>query len=83
MSKRSFEMDSHSGTIAVIVNGEEKQVAGEATLADVLTEFGLDPDAARGVAIAVNDEVVRRALWKETAVNEKDRVEIVTAQQGG
>ncbi|MDO8150717.1 sulfur carrier protein ThiS [Isoptericola sp. b408] len=37
----------------------------------------------RGVAVAVDDVVVPRGAWESTAVRAGDRVEIVTAVQGG
>jgi sulfur carrier protein len=40
-------------------------------------------EARTGVAVALNDEVVRRSAWASTPVNEADRVEILTAVQGG
>ena len=42
----------------------------------------LDTDPA-GIAVAVNDRVVRRSLWTEHKLLEGDRVEIVRAVQGG
>ncbi|MDP9845177.1 sulfur carrier protein ThiS [Streptosporangium lutulentum] len=36
-----------------------------------------------GVAVAVNDEVVSRGAWDSTALVEDDRVEVLTAVQGG
>jgi sulfur carrier protein len=36
-----------------------------------------------GVAVAVNDEVVSRGAWDSTALVESDRVEVLTAVQGG
>lgn len=67
----------------IIVNGEPLTVGSDASLTDVVRVYGLDPDGARGVAVAVNDEVVRREAWPETRVHAGDRIEIVTAQQGG
>ncbi|PFG42287.1 sulfur carrier protein [Isoptericola jiangsuensis] len=37
----------------------------------------------RGVAVAVDDVVVPRGAWDRTTVRAGDRVEIVTAVQGG
>ena len=37
----------------------------------------------KGVAVAVNDEVVSRSRWTTTRLAEDDRVEILTAKQGG
>jgi sulfur carrier protein len=39
--------------------------------------------ASAGVAVAVNDSVVPRGLWGSTSVRPGDRVEVVTAVQGG
>lgn len=42
----------------------------------------LVPDG-RGVAVAVNGAVVRAADWPTTVLHEHDRIEVVTAHQGG
>ena len=54
-----------------------------ASVRDVLAAVGLDAEAVRGVAVALNDEVVRREAWAATVVRDGDRVEVVTAWQGG
>ncbi|MBI9114120.1 sulfur carrier protein ThiS [Sanguibacter suaedae] len=41
------------------------------------------PPLPAGVAVAVNDRVVPRSRWRSTHVVLGDRVEIVTAVQGG
>jgi sulfur carrier protein len=38
---------------------------------------------ARGLAVAVNGEVVPRSSWTVTALDDGDAVEILTAVQGG
>ena len=74
---------SQNSTYTVTVNGDAIQVKGGALLTDVVRAVGLNPDAVRGVAVAMNDEVVRREAWTDTRVAAGDRIEIVTAQQGG
>ena len=44
--------------------------------------MGLDADA-RGVAVAVDGEVVPRADWGSFALAQDARVEVLTAMQGG
>ncbi|GAB2975391.1 sulfur carrier protein ThiS [Nocardioides montaniterrae] len=61
----------------VVVNGEERSVAAGAVVADVL------PKECRGIAVALNWTVVPRAEHRSTALRDGDRVEIVTAVQGG
>ena len=69
--------------VNITVNGEAQTLPVGSTLAGLLRAHDLDPTAARGVAVAVNDEIVRQAAWAETPLAPGDRVEIVTAKQGG
>ena len=64
----------------LIVNGEPQEAADGATL-DALVRAVTA--AVSGVAVAVNDEVVRRGSWASTLLNDGDRVEVLTAVQGG
>jgi sulfur carrier protein len=64
----------------VFVNGESRQLPDGSTVAEVLAAVSA---VARGVAVAVNGEVVRRADWAETVVAAGASVEILTAVQGG
>jgi len=65
-----------------IVNGVEREVAAVRTLEELLRAIGVPPDRT-GTAVARNDEVVPRARWAETPVEEGDRLEVITAVQGG
>ena len=66
----------------VQLNGEWRDVAEGATVADAVRLLGVPLDA-RGVAVAVDREVVRRGAWSETQLRSGARVEILTAIQGG
>lgn len=66
----------------IVVNGAPREVDDDATVDALVVALGRDP-AGRGVAVAVNDEVVPRAAWERTELSEGDRVEIVGAVQGG
>jgi len=63
------------------INGQDEVVA-VTTLAALLEAKALDV-AQRGIAVALNGEVVPRAAWTETLLRPGDRVEIVRARQGG
>jgi sulfur carrier protein len=64
----------------VIINGQRARLADGATVAEAVCHV---TTATSGVAAALNDEVVSRAAWKETRVTDGDRVEVLTAVQGG
>ena len=68
--------------IDILVNGEPRSVPPNLTVDALLRQLGRDPDVP-GVAVAVADRVVRRADWPERTVAVGDRVEIITAAQGG
>jgi sulfur carrier protein len=68
-----------TGTLTV--NGIAEPFSA-ATVAALLAERDIAPDG-RGVAVALNGEIVRRADWATTALNAGDTVEIVRAMQGG
>ena len=64
----------------IVVNGEESAVKPGTTISELL----LDIDApARGVAVAVDSEVVPRGEWDGYTIEDDARVEVVTAVQGG
>jgi sulfur carrier protein len=65
----------------IFVNGEPRERAG-ATIAELLADLGVE-DRARGVAVAVDGEIVPRAEWPERRVNQGERVEALSAMQGG
>ncbi|MGN6188850.1 MAG: sulfur carrier protein ThiS [Conexibacter sp.] len=68
--------------MSVQLNGEWHELDDGATVADAIRQLGVALDA-RGVAVAVDREVVRRGAWSETPLSGGARVEILTAIQGG
>jgi sulfur carrier protein len=65
----------------ISVNGAQREVADRARLADVLDRP--TGDIPRGIAVAVDGNVVPRARLGEVQLTEGARVEIVRAVQGG
>ena len=63
----------------LIVNGERRET--KATRVDALLAE-LDYSGAH-LAVAVNYDVVPRAKWADTPLNDNDAVEILTPRQGG
>lgn len=76
----------------VTVNGRPTTVPRGTTVAALVSALGLGrrlggssgpgPEAA-GSAVAVNLEVVPRSSWSTTELADQDRVEVLTAAQGG
>lgn len=64
----------------VQINGDWRAFPDGTTVAGVLEALGTAP---RGVAVALNGEVVRRGDWAEAVVPAGARLEILTAVQGG
>ncbi|MEV1055404.1 sulfur carrier protein ThiS [Streptomyces sp. NPDC049887] len=67
-------------THTVSVNGRPRDVAAGTTLDVLVATLTVAPS---GVAAAVNESVVPRGEWPGTLLDEGDRVEVLTAVQGG
>ena len=66
----------------VLLNGAETELADGATVEAALESLDL-PAAGRGVAVAVDAEVVPRGEWGATELHDGARVEVLRAIQGG
>jgi sulfur carrier protein len=66
----------------IVVNGTVTDARPGERLSAVLAELGVKPDA-RGVAVAVNGEVVPHARWETCTLDDSARVEVLSAMQGG
>ncbi|MEV0584740.1 sulfur carrier protein ThiS [Nonomuraea sp. NPDC050310] len=64
----------------VTINGAAREVPEGTTVAQAVRTL---TEQTSGVAAAVNDEVVRRGAWESTALGDGDRLEVLTAVQGG
>ena len=63
------------------LNGDPVDLAHGATVAAAVA--ALEVDAARGVAVAVDGEVVPQSAWETTALEDGQQVEVLHAVQGG
>jgi sulfur carrier protein len=68
--------------VNVTVNGELRQVNAGATVASVVEMLDVSP-GARGVAVALDGEVVSRGRWADTELSEGSLVEVLAAIGGG
>ncbi|MER6101028.1 sulfur carrier protein ThiS [Streptomyces sp. NPDC001832] len=66
--------------LSVSVNGEVRFLAAGTTLDTLVATLTA---AHSGVAAAVNETVVPRGQWPTAALSDGDRIEVLTAVQGG
>ena len=66
--------------MTVFVNNEKKDVNLK-TLSELLESINLN--VAKGVAVAVNNQVVAKSEWNNALLKENDKITIIRATQGG
>jgi sulfur carrier protein len=66
----------------VMLNGERRELGGSATVAEAVELAGA-PEDGRGVAVALDGEVVPRGEWATTELREGQALEVLRAVQGG
>jgi sulfur carrier protein len=69
-------------SVSVTINGERREFPAGATVASVISSLHNAPEG-RGVAVAVEGEVVPRARWSDAELHEGATIEVVVAVQGG
>ncbi len=67
-------------SVQVTVNGQPREVPAGTTVEHLVATV---TELTAGVAAAVNGEVVPRRSWAAALLRDGDRVEVVTAVQGG
>lgn len=65
------------------LNDKELEISHSITLEELLLkEINLSPDK-KGVAVAVNDNIIPKNDWKNYPIKENDEILIIIAAQGG
>jgi sulfur carrier protein len=68
--------------MTIELNGKWIELRTGASVAELVERAGAGGDR-RGVAVAVDGEVVPRSAWANTVVSDGQRIEVVGAIQGG
>ena len=68
--------------MTIELNGESVDLPAATTVAEAIVRIGAQRER-RGIAVAVDGEVVPRSEWDETELVEGQKVEVVGAIQGG
>jgi sulfur carrier protein len=66
----------------VVLNGDLTDLPDGATVREAVTATGA-PAEGRGVAVALDGEVVPRRAWDRAPIRDGQRIEVVQAVQGG
>jgi sulfur carrier protein len=66
--------------LRIQINGEVREVKTDISVRELIADLSLK---AEQVAIELNRNVIRRAQWEATTLNEDDTVEIVHFVGGG
>lgn len=66
----------------VVVNGKDAEMDAGSTLTDIVVELRGDA-SGKGVAVALNGEVITRTEWVNSELRDGDAVEVLAATQGG
>ncbi|MEA2446622.1 MAG: sulfur carrier protein [Actinomycetota bacterium] len=66
----------------IILNGSAEEVVEGITVSSTVATV-VEGDPSRGVAVALNGEVVPKTRWPEAVLKDGDRIEILRAIGGG
>ena len=67
--------------IEISVNDNNLKIAADSIVSDLLTN--LNYQNTKGIAVALNGEVLAKDEWRRRVLKSKDKVTIITATQGG
>ena len=66
--------------ITIQVNHELKSIEQQTSLESLLNILKI---SLKGIAVAINNQIITKNSWSETALKENDNVTIIKATQGG
>ena len=66
--------------IEIFINGSKRRVPESTTVDELIESIGLPK---KGIALAINNEVIPKSRWNERSLSPQDRVELLTIAQGG
>ena len=87
--------DTSSPTITIELNGTSRRATSGLTIRALVKAVSVDGDNSPtsndtgvdddfdGYAVAINDEIVPKSTWQTVTISDGDRIELLTAVQGG
>ncbi len=77
---RADSVNKMAKLIEIKVNGSQQHVAQDIKVIELLDLLG---DADKGVALAINQEIVSRSEWQTRCINSGDNISLFQAIAGG
>jgi sulfur carrier protein len=65
----------------LFINDISREVSENETISGIL--LSLDLKQSKGIALAVNNEIIFKDKWESFKLNNNDRITIIKASQGG
>jgi len=65
----------------IYINSKLQQLPGDAKITDALSSLNLN--AQKGIAIAINNNVIPQAAWETYLLQPDDKMTLIKATQGG
>ena len=65
----------------IYVNNKQQEVPAETRISDALQSLNIA--AQKGIAVAINNNVVPRAEWETYRLRAEDKITLIKATQGG
>lgn len=65
----------------ILINDDEKDIIEHATIAQMLNNLDLTP--IKGIALAVNDQVIPKVEWDRYPLHSGDKVLLIQTIAGG
>lgn len=65
----------------ITINNQIYQFDENTTLENAI--YSLQMEETKGIALALNEEIIPRSQWKETVLNNEDKIIVIGAVAGG
>ena len=65
----------------IFVNNKQQELPAQARIQDALDTLNIP--SVKGIAIAINNNVIPKAEWETYTLSENDKVTLIKATQGG
>jgi sulfur carrier protein len=75
-----LQMSDKTSMMEVIINNQPREIPEETTLEALLQLLDME---AKGIAVAINKQVVPKKQWEATRLQSRDEVLLIRASQGG